>query len=561
MPLWKSSSAAREALAQAIAMNKSQAVIEFKLDGTIITANQNFLDAMGYRLDEIAGKHHQMFVTPELRDSPDYHAFWAKLNRGEYQAAEYKRLGKGGREVWIQASYNPILDGAGKPVKVIKFATDITERKIRNMEDAGKISAIGRAQAVIEFNLDGTIITANENFLATVGYGLDEIQGKHHSMFVAPSERDSAAYREFWAKLGRGEFQSAEYKRFGKGGKEVWILASYNPILDDAGKPFKVVKFASDVTAEKLKAANYAGQIEAIGKSQAVIEFSMDGNVLTANQNFLDALGYSLSEIQGKHHSLFMPHDQRDSDAYRTFWANLNRGEFQSGEYERVGKGGKQIWIQASYNPIRDLNGKPCKVVKYASDTTAQVIARMRSEKVRGMMETVAAGAEELNASVREISEAMAKSRETAVIAVSRVEEADQQAQRLTAAAESMSSIVQLIGAITGQINLLALNATIESARAGEAGRGFAVVASEVKNLANQAKQATDKIEHEIGNLNGISVDVVEALNSIKKAIQDVSEFVTSTAAAVEEQSTVTNEMSNGMQKAASEAASIGQAA
>jgi len=561
MPLWKSSSAAREALAQAIAMNKSQAVIEFKLDGTIITANQNFLDAMGYRLDEVAGKHHQMFVTPELRDSPDYHAFWAKLNRGEYQAAEYKRLGKGGREVWIQASYNPILDGAGKPVKVIKFATDITERKIRNMEDAGKISAIGRAQAVIEFNLDGTIITANENFLATVGYGLDEIRGKHHSMFVAPSERDSAAYREFWAKLGRGEFQSAEYKRFGKGGKEVWILASYNPILDDAGKPFKVVKFASDVTAEKLKAANYAGQIEAIGKSQAVIEFSMDGNVLTANQNFLDALGYSLSEIQGKHHSLFMPHDQRDSDAYRTFWAALNRGEFQSGEYERVGKGGKQIWIQASYNPIRDLNGKPCKVVKYASDTTAQVVARMRSEKVRGMMETVAAGAEELNASVREISEAMAKSRETAVIAVSRVEEADQQAQRLTAAAESMSSIVQLIGAITGQINLLALNATIESARAGEAGRGFAVVASEVKNLANQAKQATDKIEHEIGNLNGISVDVVEALNSIKKAIQDVSEFVTSTAAAVEEQSTVTNEMSNGMQKAASEAASIGQAA
>ena len=561
MPLWKSSSAAREALAQAIAMNKSQAVIEFKLDGTIITANQNFLDAMGYRLDEVAGKHHQMFVTPELRDSPDYHAFWAKLNRGEYQAAEYKRLGKGGREVWIQASYNPILDGAGKPVKVIKFATDITERKIRNMEDAGKISAIGRAQAVIEFNLDGTIITANENFLATVGYGLDEIRGKHHSMFVAPSERDSAAYREFWAKLGRGEFQSAEYKRFGKGGKEVWILASYNPILDDAGKPFKVVKFASDVTAEKLKAANYAGQIEAIGKSQAVIEFSMDGNVLTANQNFLDALGYSLSEIQGKHHSLFMPHDQRDSDAYRTFWANLNRGEFQSGEYERVGKGGKQIWIQASYNPIRDLNGKPCKVVKYASDTTAQVVARMRSERVRGMMETVAAGAEELNASVREISEAMAKSRETAVIAVSRVEEADQQAQRLTAAAESMSSIVQLIGAITGQINLLALNATIESARAGEAGRGFAVVASEVKNLANQAKQATDKIEHEIGNLNGISVDVVEALNSIKKAIQDVSEFVTSTAAAVEEQSTVTNEMSNGMQKAASEAASIGQAA
>jgi methyl-accepting chemotaxis protein len=561
MPLWKSNSSARDALAQAAAINRSQAVIEFKMDGTIITANQNFLDTMGYRLDEIQGKHHQMFAPAELRGSEAYTAFWASLNRGEFQAAEYKRVGKGGREVWIQASYNPILDDAGRPVKVIKFATDITDKKIRNMEDAGKISAIGRAQAVIEFNLDGTIITANENFLATVGYRLDEIQGKHHQMFVAPSERDTAAYREFWAKLGRGEYEAAEYKRFGKGGKEVWILASYNPILDDTGKPFKVVKFASDVTADKLKTANFAGQIEAIGKSQAVIEFSMDGHVLTANANFLGALGYSLAEIQGKHHSLFVPPDQRDNEAYRAFWANLNLGEFQSGEYERVGKGGKQVWIQASYNPIRDLNGKPFKVVKYASDTTAQVLARKRSEKVRGMMESVAAGAEELNASVREISAAMTKSRDTALTAVDRVEAADQQAQRLALAAESMSSIVQLIGDITGQINLLALNATIESARAGEAGRGFAVVASEVKNLANQAKQATDKIEQEIGNLNGISGDVVEALNSIKKAIQEVSEYVTSTAAAVEEQSTVTSEMSNGMQQAAAEAASIGIAA
>jgi methyl-accepting chemotaxis protein len=561
MSLWRSSSVERDALAQAIAIGKSQAVIEFNMDGTIITANRNFLDTMGYRLEEIVGKHHQMFVTAELRDSPDYHAFWAKLNRGEYQSAEYKRLAKGGREVWIQASYNPILDSANKPTKVVKFGTDITERKIRSMEDAGKIAAIARAQAVIEFNLDGTIITANENFLATVGYRLDEIQGKHHQMFVSPAERDSVAYREFWAKLGRGEYEAAEYKRFGKGGKEVWILASYNPILDETGKPFKVVKFASDITADKLKAANYAGQIEAIGKSQAVIEFSMDGNVLTANANFLGALGYSLAEIQGKHHSMFMPSDQRDGKAYRTFWADLNRGEFQSGEYERVGKGGKQIWIQASYNPIRDLNGKPFKVVKYASDTTAQVLARMRSEKVRGMMESVAAGAEELNASVREISAAMSKSRDTALTAVDRVEAADQQAQRLSEAAESMSSIVQLIGDITGQINLLALNATIESARAGEAGRGFAVVASEVKNLANQAKQATDKIEQEIGNLNGISGDVVGALGSIKKAIQEVSEYVTSTAAAVEEQSTVTSEMSNGMQQAAAEAASLGAAA
>ena len=212
-------------------------------------------------------------------------------------------------------------------------------------------------------------------------------------------------------------------------------------------------------------------------------------------------------------------------------------------------------------NPIFDRNGKPCKVVKYATDVTKQVLVRMGNERVRAMMETVAAGAEELNSSVREISEAMVKSKDTASAAVERVEVADQQAQRLSEAAGAMSNIVQLIGDITGQINLLALNATIESARAGEAGRGFAVVAAEVKNLANQAKQATDKIEQEIGNLNGISSDVVGALNSIKSAIQNVSEFVTSTAAAVEEQSTVAGEMSSNMQRAAAEAASISQAA
>jgi methyl-accepting chemotaxis protein len=557
----RSDSAAHNALAQAAAISKSQAVIEFNMDGTIITANPNFLAAMGYSLAEIQGKHHSMFVMPQFRDSEGYRAFWAKLNRGEFEAAEYKRVGKGGREVWIQASYNPILDGNNKPCKVIKFATDITARKISSMEDAGKIAAIGRAQAVIEFNLDGTILNANDNFLAAMGYPLAEIKGKHHSMFIAPSERESAAYREFWARLGRGEFQSGEFKRFGKGGKEIWILASYNPILDETGKPFKVVKFASDITEDKLKTANYAGQIEAIGKSQAVIEFDMGGHVLTANPNFLNAMGYMLGEIQGKHHSMFVLPEERDSAAYREFWASLNRGEFQSAEYARVGKGGRKVWIQASYNPIRDLNGKPFKVVKYASDVTAQVIARMKSDAVRGMMESVAAGAEQLNASVREISEAMTKSRDTASNAVDRVEAADQQAQRLSDAAVSMSSIVQLIGDITGQINLLALNATIESARAGEAGRGFAVVASEVKNLANQAKQATDKIDQEIGNLNGISSEVVGALNNIKNAIQTVNEYVTSTAAAVEEQSTVTHEMSASMRRAAEEAASIGQAA
>jgi methyl-accepting chemotaxis protein len=553
----RSNSVAQAALAEVAAISKSQAVIEFNLDGTIITANENFLKAIGYSLGEIQGKHHSMFVEPGTRDSAAYREFWASLNRGEYRAAEFKRVGKGGKQIWIQASYNPMLDRSGKPYRVIKFATDITAAKIGSMEDAGMIAAIDRAQAVIEFNLDGTIVTANENFLKTLGYSLGEIQGKHHSMFVEPATRGSSAYREFWASLNRGEYQSAEYKRIGKGGKEVWILATYNPILDEKGKPFKVVKFATDVTEQKMRTADLAGQNAAIGKSQAVIEFNMDGSILTANENFLNALGYSLGEVKGKHHSMFLDASERDGAAYREFWENLNAGRYQAGEYKRIGKGGKEVWIQASYNPILDLNGKPFKVVKYATDTTAQVIARKKSDSVRGLMESVAAGAEQLNASVREISATMTKSRQTASEAVGRVDAADQQAQRLSAASESMGGIVELIGNITGQINLLALNATIESARAGEAGRGFAVVASEVKSLANQAKQATDKIGQEIGNLNGISADVVGALSSIKKSIQEVSEYVTSTAAAVEEQSTVTSDMSSSMRRAAAEAAGI----
>lgn len=553
---WKKSGAA-DAAAKLDAVGRSQAVIEFNLDGTIITANQNFLAAMGYTLAEIEGKHHGMFVEPVYRESAEYKLFWEKLRRGEYESAEFKRLAKGGKEVWIEASYNPVLDAAGKPFKVVKFATDITAKKMRSLADAGKLAAVNRAQATIEFKLDGTIVTANENFLGATGYSLAEIRGRHHSMFMPQADRDSPAYREFWAALGRGEYQHGEYKRIGKGNREIWILASYNPVLDEKGKPFGVVKFATDVTEERLKKADLSGQIEAIGKSQAVIEFNLDGTIIVANENFLATLGYTLGEIRGQHHRMFVEPQEREGVAYTEFWAALNRGQFKAGEFKRVGKGGKEIWIQASYNPILDLNGKPFKVVKYASDITQQVLVRMGNERVRAMMESVAAGSEELNASVREISEAMVKSRETALSAVDKVAQADTEARRLTDAAQAMSGIVELIGNITGQINLLALNATIESARAGEAGRGFAVVASEVKSLANQAKQATDKITTEIESLNGISGDVVSALESIRSAIQGVSEYVTSTAAAVEEQSTVTGEMSSSMQRAAAEAAAI----
>jgi len=557
MALFQRNDSGDRAAAQAAAIDRSQAVIEFGMDGTIIAANQNFLDVFGYTLAEVKGRHHSMFVEPELRDSAAYREFWARLNRGEFQTAEYKRIGKGGRPVWIQASYNPILDRHGKPVSVIKFATDITAQKIRSLEDAGKISAILRAQAVIEFDPDGTIVTANDHFLEAVGYALGEIVGRHHSLFVEPAMRDLTEYRELWARLNRGEYLSMEYKLIGKDGREVWFLASYDPILDAQGKLLKIVSLANDVTREKLETANFEGQIVAIGKSQAVIEFSMDGTILTANDHFLKALGYSLNEIKGRHHRIFVDPAEAASAEYRDFWMRLQRGEYVTAEFRRLGKGGREVFIQASYNPILDRNGRPFKVVKYATDTTAQVMARRKSENVCTIMESVDAGAEDLKLSVRNISDAMAKSRDRASAAVDQVENADQQAQRLAAAAEAMSGIVDLIGSIAGQINLLALNATIESARAGEAGRGFAVVASEVKTLAGQAKQATDRIGNEIESMNSISADVASALRGIKDAIETVSHYVTSTAASVQEQSKVTEVMSSNM-RAAAAAANIG---
>jgi len=342
------SSIAKENAAKAAAISKSHAVVELGLDGTVITANENCLKTFGYTLNEIQGKHHGMFVEASERSSPAYREFWIKLNRGEPQSAEYKRVGKDGKEIWVQASYNPVLDSKGKPTKVVELATDITAKKIEALENAAQVAAIERSQAVAAFNLDGTIITANKNFLNAMGYALGEVQGKHDSMFVEPAERASAAYREFWAKLNRGESQSAEYRRIGKGGKEVWIQATYSPIADENGRLCKVVTFATDVTKQKLRMADLEGQMAAIDKSQAVVEFGMDGTVTTANNNFLKTLGYSVKEIQGKHHGMFVEASERSSLAYREFWTKLNRGEHQSDEYQRVGKDGKAVWVEAS---------------------------------------------------------------------------------------------------------------------------------------------------------------------------------------------------------------------
>ncbi|GGF77204.1 hypothetical protein GCM10007301_41430 [Azorhizobium oxalatiphilum] len=231
------------------ALDEALAVIEFTPSGEILTANANFLKLVGYTLAELKGRHHRLFVDPAYAASPDYAAFWSLLAKGQFQAGEFRRLGKGGGAVWLEATYNPVSDGSGKVRKVVKFAADVTARKQLSSEHAGQVSAISKSQAVIHFGMDGIVTDANSHFLHALGYRLDEIVGRHHSMFVAPEERSSPAYRGFWQALARGEYQQGEFRRVGKGGGDVWIQATYTPIADDEGKLFKVVKFATDITA------------------------------------------------------------------------------------------------------------------------------------------------------------------------------------------------------------------------------------------------------------------------------------------------------------------------
>jgi len=446
--------------------------------------------------------------------------------------------------------------------------------------NAATLAALDKAQAIIEFQMDGTIITANDNFLKAMGYSLAEIKGKHHSIFVEPAARESAEYRQFWAALRRGDYQASQFKRIGKGGKEVWIEASYNPVLDRRGRPYKVVKFATDVSQQKTVYADLLGKIDAINRSQAVIEFNLDGTVITANQNFLDLLGYRLEEIKGKHHSLFVEPPERESAEYRQFWDKLRHGEYQSAQYKRIGKGGKEVWIEASYNPVMDLNGQPWKVVKFATDlsrrkaqnaalaeafergvkamvgdvansaddmeATAQTLAAA-AEQTSQQSNTVATASEELSASANEIGRQIIESNRVTEIAVERVRNSQSRVNELVAAAERIGDVTKMINGIASQTNLLALNATIEAARAGEAGKGFAVVAAEVKSLANQTSKATDEIAQQIKAMQDSSQATAEAIVEIGRIVNQVSEISTSISGAVEEQAAATAEVSSNI--------------
>ncbi len=502
----------RQANGMLEAINKVQAIIEFTTDGVILTANENFLKAMGYTLDEIKGQHHAMFVEPAYRQTPEYRAFWENLGRGEYDTGEYKHIGKGGKEVWIQASYNPILDAKGRPIKIVKFATDITQQKLRNADYEAQIAAIGKAQAVIEFSMDGTVLNANPNFLNALGYTLNEIKGQNHSMFIEPAYKQSAEYRMFWEKLGRGEYDAGRYKRIGKGGKEVWIQASYNPIPDLNGKPFKVVKYATDVT-EQVRASRALEQ--AVAETQEAVEAA------------------------------------KTNDLTRRIPLEGKTGEIQS--------------LCAGVNGLLDTMSAVIRKIKSAANEVSNASSEIsvsttdlsqRTEEQAASLEETSASMEEMSATVkknaenaREANQSAGATREVADRGGEVVAKAVDAMARIEESSRKISDIIGVIDEIARQTNLLALNAAVEAARAGEAGRGFAVVASEVRSLAQRSSQAAKDIKDLITNSNNQVREGVDLVNKAGTALTEIVDSIKKVAAVISDIASASAEQAAGIEQ------------
>lgn len=490
------------------ALNSSQAIIEFTLDGKIITANENFCRALGYQLSEIQGRHHSMFCDPTYVASQEYKQFWASLAAGRFDAREYKRISKTGQDVWIQASYNPVFSGA-KPYKVVKFATDITAAKLKAAEDAGKLAAVSRAQAVIEFTTTGEILTANDNFLKTLGYSLGEIQGKHHAMFCEPAYTQSADYQRFWQKLAGGEFVAEEFKRIGKGGKVVWIQASYNPIFDMNGKVFKVVKFATDITERVRSVDDVAAGLTALADGDLTVR--IDHPLLPGLDRLRVDFNNSLDKLQA---TMSTVGDNTNAIA-------AGSREIQSASDDLA----KRTEQQAA--AVEETAAALEEITQTVSDSSK------RAEEAGSLVARTKAGAEKSGEVVKSAINAMGQ---------------------IEASSREISNIIGVIDDIAFQTNLLALNAGVEAARAGEAGKGFAVVAQEVRELAQRSANAAKEIKALITTSgeqvrNGVSLvgQTGKALEQIVTEVQDINLNVIAIVEASREQATGLQEINKAV--------------
>lgn len=606
------------------AIGEELAVIAFRLDGKILDANTRYCSILGYEPEEFIGSQLTRIMDPEVAARFGKDDVAQGLRRGEAQHVTVPRRRKGGERVWLESTYVPVMASDGTLDFVVNFAADVTQKTEAATRARAMIDAISASNAVIEYGPDGTIVDANQMFLDIMGYRLDEIVGRHHSLFMPAGEAEAAQYRTFWADLTRGNPAAGDFRRLSKGGGEHWLQGRYNPIHDDEGRVSAVVMYATDVTQAKTATLDATGQIEALSRSQAVIEFDMSGTILKANKNFCDVLGYVPDELIGKHHSLFVDPQHRDGPEYREFWEALRAGHFREGEFHRLGKDGRDVWIRATYNPIFDAEGKPFKVVKFAldvtdrkaaiiafqqavealaaGDLTAQLAMAMegdmealrlnfntaleamtdlvgaikisvetimgetenlahastdlgrRTERQAASLEQTAAAINQLLASVESSSVGANNAAEVVGRARQRSSEGRSVVDRTVAAMDAIATSSKQISKITGviddiafQTNLLALNAGVEAARAGEAGRGFAVVASEVRALAQRSSDAAREIADLISTSQGQVEDGVALVNKTGQMLSEIDDLVAEVDNDVKEIAGATGEQTNGL--------------
>jgi methyl-accepting chemotaxis protein len=492
---------------QVEAISRLLPVIEFDLQGNVLTANDNFIKASGYSRQDLRGMHHRNFVDAEYHTTAAYREFWDRLRSGEPQSAQYKRKGKDGQPLWVQATYFPILNARGKPFKVVKHTVNVTEQMLKQADGQGQLAAISKAQAVIEYNMDGSILTANMNFQAMVGYAPKELRGQHHRMFVDAAERDGPGYREFWAKLGRGEYDAGQYKLLGKGGREIWIQGSYNPILDAEGKPFKVVEYATDITSQLAFSASL---LEAVAETQPGVAAAVEGD-LTRRISTEGKTGELLTLVQGVNTLIEITH-------------SVVRG-------------------------IKEASGEVLISAEEISSGNSNL--SQRTDAQASSLEEAAASMEEMATAVRLTADNASKANALANAACDQaakggsvVGSAITAMRGINEASRKIADIIGVIDEIAFQTNLLALNAAVEAARASEQGRGFAVVASEVRSLAGRSAAAAKEIKGliqdsvvRVGEGSRLVDESGGTLTEIVEAVKKATSIVAQIADASREQS------------------------